>query len=180
MMSCKMNSNREYIHGYCSPCKRFFNSFCLSPLSNYNRLARGRSQRHHQTTTNPTTKPSTTTKHRNLAQKKSQNQQKPKNQPNPKSTETQNIPNRYNSAQRQPHRPTGNPSEKPIWKIQQKPTGKLVGFASICYWSAADLLLQVAADLLPPSCRRSATVRLLLTVADLGLRFEWGREFREN
>ena len=156
MMSCKMNSNREYIHGYCSPCKRFFNSFFLSPLSNCNRLARGRSHRHHQTTTNPTTKPSTTTKHRNLAQKKSQNQQKPKNQPNPKSIETPNIPNRYNSAQRQPHRPTGNPSEKPIWKIQQKPTWKTHRKTR---WICPDLPL-ICRRSAPLGCCRSTTARL--------------------
>ena len=95
-MSCKMNSNREYIHGYCSPCKRFFNSFFLSPLSNCNKLTRqGRRiskrhrHRHHQTTTNPTTKPSATTNTATQHRKISQNQQKLKNQPNPKSTETQ-------------------------------------------------------------------------------------------
>ena len=31
--SCKMNSNRAYLHGYCSPCKQFFN-IIFSPLSN--------------------------------------------------------------------------------------------------------------------------------------------------
>ena len=139
MMSCKMNSNHAYIHGYCSPCKRFFNSFFLSPLSNCNRLARGRSQRHYQTTTNPTTKPSTTTKYRNLAQKNipkinpTQNQQKPQIYP---------IATTQHSAK---HRPTGNPSEKPIWKIQQKPTGKPVGSAPILHWSAADLQLWIGA-----------------------------------
>ena len=97
MMSCKINRNREYIHGYCSPCKRFFNSFFLSPLSNCNKLTwQGRRiskrhrhrhcHRHHQTTTNPTTKPSATTKHRNLAQKNI-----------PKSTETQKSTQPKNS-----------------------------------------------------------------------------------
>ena len=104
MMSCKINRNREYIHGYCSPCKRFFNSFFLSPLSNCNKLTwQGRRiskrhrhrhcHRHHQTTTNPTTKPSATTKHRNLAQKnipksiETQKSTQPKINRNPKSTQ---------------------------------------------------------------------------------------------
>ena len=161
MMSCKMNSNRAHIHGYCSPCKRFFSSFFLSPLSNCNRLARGRSQRHHQTTTNPTTKPSTTTKHRNLAQKKSQNQQKPKNQPNPKSTETPNIPNRYNSAQRQPHRPIGkthmkNPTKTHVKNPLENPLD-LPWFATDLPPIYSSRLLpiyrrQVAADLPPWGC----------------------------
>ena len=112
MMSCKMNSNCAYIHGYCSPCKRFFNSFFLSPLSNYNRLARGRSQRHHQTTTNPTTKPSTTTtiEHRNLAQKNI-----------PKSTETQNQPNpKYTQSLQLSTAPTTQTHRKPIGKTHMK------------------------------------------------------------
>ena len=105
MMSCKMNSNREYIHGYCSPCKRFFNSFFLSPLSNCNRLARGRSQRHYQTTTNSTTKPSTTTKHRNLAQKKY-----PKINRNPKYTQSLQLSTA----------PTTQTHRKPIEKTHMK------------------------------------------------------------
>ena len=98
-MSCKMNSNRAYIHGYCSSCKRFFNSFFLSPLSNCNRLARGRSQHHHQTQRHHQTPQPSTEKY-------------PKINRNPKINPPQNQPNRYNSTQRQPHRPTGNPSKK--------------------------------------------------------------------
>ena len=140
MMSCKMNSNCAYIHGYCSPCKRFFNSFFLSPLSNCSRPARGRSQRHHQTTTNPTTKPSTTTEHRNLAQKNI-----------PKSTETQKStqPKIYPIATIQhsanhtdpPETHWKNPYEKSNKNPHEKPTGKPVGSAPICHWSATDLLL---------------------------------------
>ena len=116
MMSCKMNSNRAYIHGYCSPCKRFFNSIFLSPLSNCNRLVQGRSQRHHQTTTNPTTKPSTTTKHRNLAQKNT-----------PKSTETQkstqpkiNRNPKYTQSLQLSTAPTTQTHRKPIGKTHMK------------------------------------------------------------
>ena len=138
MMSCKMNSNREYIHGYCSPCKRFFNSFFLSPLSNCNKLARGRSQRHYQTTTNSTTKPSTTTKHRNLAQKKY-----PKINRNPKINPTQNQqkPQIYPIATTQhsanhtdpPETHRKNPYEKSNKNPREKPTGKPVGSAPICH-----------------------------------------------
>ena len=135
MMSCKMNSNREYIHGYCSPCKRFFNSFFSlssiklqqtsagkkpAPPPNYNK-PNHQTQHHHQTS-QPSTKKI------------------------PKSTETPNIPNRYNLAQRQPHRPTENPSEKPIWKIQQKPT-----------WKTQRKTRWICPDL-PLICRRFAAV----------------------
>ena len=116
MMSCKMNSNREYIHGYCSPCKRFFNSFFLSPLSNYNRLVRGRSQRHHQTTTNPTTKPSTTTKHRNLAQKNI-----PKSKETQKSTQPKiNRNPKYTQSLQLSTAPTTQTHRKPIGKTRMK------------------------------------------------------------
>ena len=135
MMSCKMNSNREYIHGYCSPCKRFFNSFFLSLISNCNKLTRqgrriSKRHRHRQTTTNPTTKPNATTKHRNLAQKNipkstetqkstqpkinrnpkinpTQNQQKPKNQPNSKS-----IKNHRETKPKNSTHPPENPDQR--------------------------------------------------------------------
>ena len=88
-----------------------------------------------------------------------------------------------------------NPYEKSDRNPHEKPTRKPVGSAPICHWSAsaprgccrsaaARLLpichCQVAADLPLPGCCRSATMRLLPTAADLGLRFEWGREFWEN
>ena len=121
MMSCKMNSNRAYIHGYCSPCKRFFNSFFLSPLSNCNRLARGRSQRHHQTTTNPTTKPSTTTKYRNLAQKNipkinpTQNQQKPQIYPIATTQHSANHTDPPETHRKNPYEKSNkNPPENPL------------------------------------------------------------------
>ena len=60
-----MNSNHAYMHGYCSPFKWFFNSFILSPLSNYNKLVQ--QNKKEEENNHPTTKPSTTTKHRNLA-----------------------------------------------------------------------------------------------------------------
>ena len=141
-MSCKMNSNCAYIHSYCSPCKRFFNSFFLSPLSNCNRLAQGRSQRHHQTTTNPTTKPSTTTEHRNLAQKnipkstETQKSTQPKINRNPKYTQSLQLSTVPTT---QTH--WKNPYEKSNKNPHEKPTGKPVGSAPICHWSATDLLL---------------------------------------
>ena len=62
-LSCKMNSNRTYIHGYCSPCKQFFN-IIFSPLSNdFSSPTITTTQRDRITT-----KPSATTKHRNLAE----------------------------------------------------------------------------------------------------------------
>ena len=144
-----MNSNRAYIHGYCSSCKRFFNSFFLSPLSNCNRLARGRSQHHHQTQRHHQTPQPSTEKY-------------PKINRNPKINPPQNQPNRYNSTQRQPHRPTGNPSKKPIWKIQQKPTWKIhrktcwicPDLPLICRWSAPPGCCQSTATRLPPICHR--------------------------
>ena len=88
-MSCKMNSNCAYIHGYCSLCKQFFNiifsHYFLYPVkrllfpNHYNNPAR---QNNH-----PTTKPSATTKHRNLAQSINQTQLKI----NPKSTKKPKI-----------------------------------------------------------------------------------------
>ena len=164
-MSCKMNSNRAYIHGYCSPCKWFFSSFFLSPLSNCNRLARGRSQRHYQTTTNPTTKPSTTTKHRNLAQKnisksvETQKSTQPKINRNPKYTQSLQLSTA----------PTTQTHRKPIGKTHMKnPTKTHMKNPSEnpldLPWFATDLppicssrLLpiyrrQVAADLPPWGC----------------------------
>ena len=158
MMSCKMNSNREYIHGYCSPCKRFFNSFFLSPISNCNKLTRqGRRiskrhrhrHRHRQTTTNPTTKPNATTKHRNLAQKnipkstETQKSTQPKINRNPKINPTQNQqkPKIYPIATTQhnanhtdpPETHRKNPYEKSNKNPREKPTGKPVGSAPICH-----------------------------------------------
>ena len=75
-----MNSNRAYIHGYCSPCKQFFNIILSSvkPLPFPNHRDNPARQNNH-----PTTKLRATTKHRNLAQSINQTQLKI----NPKSTE---------------------------------------------------------------------------------------------
>ena len=157
MMSCKMNSNRAYIHGYCSPCKWFFSSFFLSPLSNCNRLARGRSQRHYQTTTNPTTKPSTTTKHRNLAQKnisksvETQKSTQPKINRNPKYTQSLQLSttpttqtHRKNPYEKSNKNPPENLLDLPQFAIDLPP---------ICSFRLLPIYCrQVAADLPPWGC----------------------------
>ena len=103
-----MNNNRPYMHGYWSPCKWFFNSSFLSPLSNYNKLAW--QNKKEEENNHPTTKPNATTKHRNLAQKISQNQHKI----NPKSTEKK----LENPTQNQ-DKPTGKPNSKSIKTHQE-------------------------------------------------------------
>ena len=112
MMSCKMNSNREYIHGYCSPCKRFFNSFFLSPLSNCNkltwqgrRISKRHRHRHHQTPQPSTEKYPKI--NRNSKINSTQNQQKPKNQPNSKS-----IKNHRETKPKNSTHPPENPDQR--------------------------------------------------------------------
>ena len=162
MMSCKINSNCAYIHGYCSPCKRFFNSFFLSPLSNCNRLVRGRSQRHHQTTTNPTTKPNTTTKHRNLAQKnilkstETQKSTQPKINRNPKYTQSLQLSTALTT---QTHRkPIGKTHMKNPTKTHWKTRWICPDLPLICRRSTPLGCCRSIAARLPPICHREVAV----------------------
>ena len=111
-----MNSNREYIHGYCSPCKRFFNSFFSlssiklqqtsagkkpAPPPNYNK-PNHQTQHHHQTS-QPSTKkiPKST---------ETQKSTKPKINRNPKYTQSLQL----NTT------PTTQTHRKPIGKTHMK------------------------------------------------------------
>ena len=132
-MSCKMNSNCAYIHGYCSPCKRFFNSFFLSsiklqqtsagkkpaPPPNYNK-PNHQTQHHHQTP-QPSTKkiPKST---------ETQKSTQPKINRNPKYTQSLQL---STTPTTQTHRK--NPYEKSNKNPREKPTGKPVGSAPICH-----------------------------------------------
>ena len=137
-MSCKINSNREYIHSYCLPCKRFFNSFFSlssiklqqtsagkkpAPPPNYNK-PNHQTQHHHQTSQPSTKKYPKINKNPKI--NPTQNQQKPQIYP---IATTQHSANHTDP----PETHRKNPYEKSNKNPHEKPTGKPVGFALICH-----------------------------------------------